>query len=43
MMSRQEAVPPVKRETGYSAVVRATFSLGYNQYCTASTRASVQK
>ena len=43
MMSRQEAVPPVKRETGCSAVVRATFSLGNNQSCTASTRISTQK
>ena len=34
MMSRQEVVPPVKRETGCSAVVRPTFSLGNNQTCT---------
>ena len=33
-MSRQEVVPPVKRETGCSAVVRPTFSLGNNQTCT---------
>ena len=32
-MSRQEVVPPVKRETGCSAVVRPTFSLGNNQTC----------
>ena len=42
MMSRQETVPPVKRETGYSAVVTATFSLGNNQTQAASTGISAQ-
>ena len=40
MMSRQEVVPPVKRETGCSAVIRVTFSLGNNQTCTDCRRIS---